>query len=127
MRIDCNGIKRCADTAIKKVGGDVTVNFITQGTYNTTSGEVSESITSETVKGVLDDVKNVEKNNLTYGASKTSILEIDKKLTVSALSLGSEPMIDDRVTIQSVIYHIVRVDTIEQDNEAIIYEIYLRT
>ncbi len=122
-----DALRRAADTAIKKVGGDVTVNFITQGAYNTTSGEVSESITSETVKGVLDDIKNVEKNNLTYGASKTSILEIDKKLTVSALSLGNEPMIDDRVTIESVIYHIVRVDIIEQGNEAIVYEIYLRT
>jgi hypothetical protein len=122
-----DALKRAADTAIKKVGGDVTVNFITQGAYNTTSGEVSESISSETVKGVLDDVKNVEKNNLTYGASKTSILEIDKKLTVSALSLSNEPLIDDRVTIESVIYHIVRVDVIEQDNEAIVYEIYLRT
>ena len=119
-------LRKVADTAIKKVGGDVTVNFVTRGTYNTTTGEVAESITSETVKGVLDDVKKSELNDLAYGANKVAHLQIDKRLTVSALSLGSEPMPDDKVTIESKIYQIVTVETVEQDNEAIIYDIYLR-
>ena len=119
-------LRKVADTAIKKVGGDVTVNFVTRGAYNTTTGEVSESITSETVKGVLDDVKKSEINELAYGANKVNHLQIEKRLTVSALSLGSEPMPDDKVTIESKIYQIVTVETVEQDNEAIIYDIYLK-
>jgi|TARA_R100000030_G_scaffold3171_1_gene2419 hypothetical protein len=119
-------LRKVADTAIKKVGGDVTVNFVTRGAYNTTTGEVAESITSETVKGVLDDVKKSELNDLAYGANKVGHLQIDKRLTVSALSLGSEPLPDDKVTIESKIYQIVTVETIEQDNEAIVYDIYLR-
>lgn len=121
-----SALRKVADTAIKKVGGDVTVNFVTRGAYNTTTGEVSESITSETVKGVLDDVKKSELNDLAYGANKVGHLQIDKRLTVSALSLGSEPLPDDKVTIQSKVYQIVTVETIEQDNEAIVYDIYLR-
>ena len=119
-------LRKVADTAIKKVGGDVTVNFVTRGAYNTTTGEVTESITSETVKGVLDDVKKSEINDLAYGANKVGNLQIDKRLTVSALSLGSEPLPDDKVTIESKVYQIVTVETIEQDNEAIVYDIYLR-
>ena len=119
-------LRKVADTAIKKVGGDVTVNFVTRGAYNTTTGKVSESITSETVKGVLADVKKSEINELAYGANKVNHLQIEKRLTVSALSLGSEPMPDDKVTIESKIYQIVTVETVEQDNEAIIYDIYLK-
>ena len=121
-----SALRKVADTAIKKVGGDVTVNFVTRGTYNTTTGEVSESITSETVKGVLDDVKKSELNDLAYGANKVGHLQIDKRLTVSALSLNSEPLPDDKVTIETKVYQIVSVETIEQDNEAIVYDIYLR-
>tara|TARA_A100001201_G_scaffold133892_1_gene121227 strand:- start:253 stop:633 length:381 start_codon:yes stop_codon:yes gene_type:complete len=119
-------LRKVADTAIKKVGGDVTVNFVTRGAYNTTTGEVTETITSETVKGVLDDVKKSEINDLAYGANKVGNLQIDKRLTVSALSLGSEPLPDDKVTIETKVYQIVTVETIEQDNEAIVYDIYLR-
>ena len=119
-------LSKVADTAIKKVGGDVTVNFVTRGAYNTTTGEVTETITSETVKGVLDDVKKSEINDLAYGANKVGNLQIDKRLTVSALSLGSEPLPDDKVTIETKVYQIVTVETIEQDNEAIVYDIYLR-
>jgi hypothetical protein len=119
-------LRKVADTAIKKVGGDVTVNFVTRGAYNTTTGEVAETIVSETVKGVLEDVKKSEVNNLAYGANQVGHLQITKRLTVSALSLGSEPLPDDKVTVESKVYQIVTVETIEQDNEAIVYDIYLR-
>ena len=113
-------LRKAADQAIKKVGGDVTVNFVTRGAYNTTTGEAAETIVSETVKGVLADVKKSELNDLAYGANKVGHLQIDKRLTVSAASLASEPLPDDKVTISSVVYQI------EQDNTAIVYDIYLR-
>tara|TARA_Y100000004_G_scaffold34959_1_gene37432 strand:+ start:156 stop:536 length:381 start_codon:yes stop_codon:yes gene_type:complete len=119
-------LRKAADQAIKKVGGDVTVNFVTRGAYNTTTGEAAETIVSETVKGVLADVKKSELNDLAYGANKVGHLQIDKRLTVSAASLASEPLPDDKVTISSVVYQIVTVETIEQNNTAIVYDIYLR-
>ena len=78
-------LRKVADTAIKKVGGDVTVNFVTRGAYNTTTGEVTETITSETVKGVLDDVKKSEINDLAYGANKVGNMHIEKRMTYSEL------------------------------------------
>jgi hypothetical protein len=36
------------------------------------------------------------------------------------------PGLDDKVLISSVTHQIVRIETVEQDNQAIVYEIYLR-
>ena len=118
-------LRKAADSAIKQVGGDVTVNFVTRGAYNTTTGEAVETIVSETVKGVLENVKKSEVNNLAYGANQVGHFQITKRLTVSALSLTNEPLPDDKVTISSKVYQIIEVETIEQNNEAITYELYL--
>jgi hypothetical protein len=50
----------------------------------------------------------------------------DKKLTVAASALSAVPGLDDKVLISSVTHQIVRIETVEQDNQAIVYEIYLR-
>lgn len=119
-------LKNAADAAIKKVGSDVTIEFVTLGSYNTTTGEAFESTSSTTVKGVLDNVKKSEINDLAYGANKVGLLQISKRLTVSAKSLTNEPMPDDRVILSSKTYQIVTVETIMQENVAVVYDIYLK-
>jgi hypothetical protein len=119
-------LKNAADAAIKKIGSDVTIEFVTLGSYNTVTGEAFESSTSVTVKGVLDNVKKSEINDLAYGANKVGLLQISKRLTVSALSLTNEPMPDDRVILSSKTYQIVTVETVMQENVAVVYDIYLK-
>ena len=120
-----DSLRKAADSAIKEVGGDVTVNFVTRGAYNTSTGEAAETIVSETVKGVLENVKKSEINNLAYGTNQVGHFMITKRLTVSALSLDNEPLSDDKVTISSKVYQIISVETTQQANQAITYELYL--
>tara|TARA_R100000005_G_C5002897_1_gene210757 strand:+ start:6074 stop:6454 length:381 start_codon:yes stop_codon:yes gene_type:complete len=120
-----DSLRKSADSAIKEVGGDVTINFVTRGAYNTSTGEADETIVSETVKGVLENVKKSEINNLAYGANQVGHFKVTKRLTVSALSLDNEPLPDDKVTILSKVYQIISVETTQQANQAITYELYL--
>jgi hypothetical protein len=50
----------------------------------------------------------------------------DKRLTVAAKDLPSAPETKDRVVISTVVHQIIRVETTEQDNTAITYELILR-
>ena len=110
-------LRSVASKLTGKFGGDVTIQFVSLGSYNPTTGTATETITSETIKGVLEDVNASEVNDLVRGD--------DKKLTVAAKDTTT-PGLDDKVLIGGVVHQIVRVETIEQDNEAIVYEIYLR-
>jgi hypothetical protein len=113
-----DSLRKVANKAIGKFGGDVTIQFVSLGTYNPTTGSVSEAITDVTIKGVLEDVNASEVNDLVRGD--------DKKLTVAASALSSAPGLDDKVAISNVIHQIVRIQTIEQANQAIVYQLFLR-
>jgi hypothetical protein len=102
-----------------KFGADVTIRSVSNGAYNATTGTVTESTTDIGVKGVLEDVNLREVNDLIQAS--------DKRLTVAALDLnGTVPDTSDRVIINNIAHQIIRIVTIEQDNEPITYEIILR-
>jgi len=107
-----------ADKVISKFGGDVTIRFITPGTYNATTGEVGESTSDSEVKGILEDVVKREANELVQAG--------DKRLTVAAKDLDSAPGTKDKVVISTVVHQIISVETTEQENTAITYELILR-
>lgn len=111
-------LRKVASKLMAKFGGEVTFRRVSSGIYNPTSG-VSLPVTStSTVLGVLDNVSEREINDL--------IKSTDKKLTIAAADLAFEPAVSDQVTVASRIMQIVQVDKIEQDNTAIVFEIYLR-
>ena len=101
-----------------KFGGVVTIQKITNGAYNSTDGSVSESISSETIKGILQNVNQREVNDL--------IKETDKICSIAASDLTFVPTTGDRVTIVSINYQIIRITTTENDNQEIKYKLYLR-
>tara|TARA_R100000900_G_scaffold137086_1_gene115388 strand:- start:168 stop:524 length:357 start_codon:yes stop_codon:yes gene_type:complete len=107
-----------ADKVISKFGGDVTIRFVAAGAYNTTAGTVAETNTDSEVKGILEDVVNKEANELVQAG--------DKRLTVAAKDLDSAPETKDKVLISTVVHQIINVETTEQDNTAITYELILR-
>ena len=107
-----------ADKVISKFGGDVTIRFITAGAYDTTAGTVAESNTDSEVKGILENVVNREVNELVQAG--------DKRLTVAAKDLDSAPSTKDKVVISTVVHQIISVETTEQENTAITYELILR-
>lgn len=114
-----DSLARVASNVLKQFGGDVTVRFVTAGTYNTTTGASTETTSDTAIKGILEGVSKAEVNDL--------IEAEDKRLTVAADDLATAPGTKDRVVISSVVYQIIAVNTNEHDNTAITYELILRS
>jgi hypothetical protein len=75
--------------------------------------------TSDTVlRGVVEDVNVREVNDLIQSG--------DKRLTVAAADVANAPITSDKVLIASVVHQVIRVTTVEQDNEPITHELILR-
>ena len=113
-----DSLKKVSSKVIAKFGGDVTVRIVTAGAYDTSDGTISETESDTTIKGILEDVNLREVNELVQAG--------DKRLTVAADDLTTAPETKDRVVISSVVHQIIRVETTEQDNTAITFELILR-
>ena len=111
-------LEKVAGTVIATFGGDVTVRYVSAGSYNATAGEIVEGTSDTDVKGVLEGVSVREVNEL--------VQQGDKRLTVAAKDLPSAPETKDRVVISTIVHQIIRVETTEQDNTAITHELILR-
>ncbi len=113
-----NALKKAASKTLSKLGGDVTIRQVTAGSYNTTSGAITETTSDTTIKGSLNNVNRNEVNDL--------IEAQDKILTISAGDLTFVPTTKDRVVISSVEFKIISVTTNEQNNTPISFELVLR-
>ena len=113
-----DSLKKVSSKVITKFGGDVTVRIVTAGAYDTSDGTIAETESDTTIKGILEDVNLREVNELVQAG--------DKRLTVAADDLTTAPETKDRVVISSVVHQIIRVETTEQDNTAITFELILR-
>ena len=114
-----SSLQKVANKAISKFGGDITLQFVTTAAYDPATGTASESTTTATVKGVLEDVNAREVNDL--------VRSDDKKLTIAASSITSTPGPDDKIVIGGVTHQVIRMETIEQDNTAIVFGFFLRS
>ena len=113
-----NALKKAASKTLSKLGGNVTIRKVTAGSYNTTTGAITETTSDTTIKGSLNNVNRSEVNDL--------IESQDKILTISAGDLTFVPTTKDRVVISSVEFKILSVTTNEQNNTPISFELVLR-
>ena len=113
-----SSLQKVASKIVGKFGGAITFTVVTPGAYNATTGIITESTATASIKGVLDAVSAREVNELVQAS--------DKKLTIAAIDLAAAPTTADRVTISGIIHQIIKVDKVEQDNQAIIYTLILR-
>lgn len=111
-------LRKVASKLMARFGGTATIRRVTPGVYNPTTGTVSEATADTAVRGVLQDVNLREVNELIQAG--------DKRLLIAAADLTSAPTTADRVLIGSVTHQVIQVQTIEQDNTAITYELILR-
>jgi hypothetical protein len=114
-----SSLQKVANKTISRLGGDITLRLVTTGEYNPLTGSVSETVTGVTVKGVIESVNAREVNDLVQAD--------DKKLTIAASSISSVPSTEDRIIIQNVTHQVIQVETIEQDNTAIVFILFLRS
>lgn len=111
-------LRKTASKLTAKFGGLATIRRVTPGAYNTTTGTISETTVDTVVRGVLQDVNLREVNDLIQAG--------DKRLLIAAADLTTAPTTADRVVINSRSLQVIQVQTIEQDNVAITYELVLR-
>ena len=111
-------LRATASKLMAKFGGTATIRRVTTGAYNPTTGTISQASSDIAVRGVLQDVNLREVNDL--------IQATDKRLLIAAADLTAPPTTADEVLISGTTYQVIRVDTIEQDNTAITYELILR-
>ena len=102
----------------KKLAADVTFRSVSAGSYNTTTGVITETNTDTSIKGVLEDINNREINEL--------IEATDKKIQIAAASLSTTPTTKDKVIVGSITYSIIRVETNQFANEKLSFVRYLR-
>ena len=103
----------------KKLSADITFRSVSAGSYNTTTGVISETNTDTTIRGVLENINLREVNEL--------IEATDKKIQIAAASLSSTPTTKDKVIVGSVTYSIIRIETNQLANEKLTFVCYLRT
>ena len=103
----------------KKLSADITFRSVSAGSYNTTTGIITETNTDTSIRGILEDINNREVNEL--------IEATDKKINIAAASLSSTPTTKDKVIVGSVTYSIIRVETNQLANDKLIFVCYLRT
>jgi len=103
----------------KKLSADITFRSVSAGSYNTTTGVITQTNTDTTIKGVLQDINLREVNEL--------IEATDKKIQIAAASLSSTPTTKDKVIVGSVTYSIIRIETNQFANEKLSFVCYLRT
>ena len=113
-----NALKKAASKTLSKLGGDVTIRQVSTGSYNTTTGAITETTSDTTIKGVLDNVSRSQVNDL--------IESQDKILTISANDITFVPTTKDRVVISSVEFKIISISVNEQNNTPISFELVLR-
>jgi hypothetical protein len=111
-------LRKVASKLMARFGGVATIRRVATGSYDTAAGTIAETNTDTTVRGVLEDVNIREVNELVQAG--------DKRLIIAAADLTTAPTTVDKVLINSVVHQIIRIQTIEQDNTAITYEIILR-
>lgn len=111
-------LRKVSSKLMSKFGGEVTIRVVTVGAYNTSTGAIAETTADTAVRGMLEDVSDREVNELIQAG--------DKRLTIAAADVAAAPKTADRVVISSISHQIIRVNTIEQDNTAITYELILR-
>ena len=113
-----NALKKAASKTLGALGGDVTIRQVTAGSYNTTTGAITESTSDTTIKGVVSNVTRNEVNDL--------IESQDKRVTISAGDLTFAPTTKDRVVISNVEFKIIQVITEEQFNIPVKFDLILR-
>ena len=111
-------LEKVAGNVIDALGADVTIRYVTAGSYNTTTGAITETTSDTAIKGVVQAISQREVNDLIQAS--------DKRLIVAAKELATAPETKDRVVISTIVHQIIQVQTIDQDNTAITYELVLR-
>ena len=93
-------LEKVADNVIDALGADVTIRYVTAGSYNTTTGAIAETESDTNIKGWCRTSLRARLMNWCRRG--------DKRLIVAAKERATAPETKDRVVISSVVHQIIR-------------------
>ena len=112
-------LKNAIPGVIKATGSDIVLRFVTFGTYNQSTGSVTESNTDVTIKGLVDNISKFEVNDL--------INQNDKRVLIAAKDVNTTPTTKDKILINNIVHQIITVDTTEAAGLAITFTLIVRS
>ncbi len=111
-------LRRVGGTLIRKFGASVTLTYVTGPTLDAATGDVTNTESAVTVRGVVTEYTEHE---------VTDEIQVgDLKLTISAQNLATIPAPMDRVTLDSEEYEVLDVDEVEVGTTDVLYELQIR-
>ena len=111
-------LRAVSKTILDTFGTSLTVTQVVESSYDPEDGNWTETTTSVTVYGRLDEHMAHELTD--------DIRATDQKLTVPAIDMTFEPSVNDRVTVGSDVYSVVNVRKTLATDSAAIYELAIR-
>jgi len=112
-------LKNAIPGVIKATGSDIVLRFVTLGTYNKSTGSVTESNTDVPIKALVDNISKFEVNDL--------INQDDKRVTIAAKDVNTTPTTKDKILINNIVHQIITVDTLEAAGLAITFTLIVRS
>lgn len=119
-----NKFRPLATKLIAKYGKSVTHTSVSAGTYNTATGEAANTDSASTIKSIIEDYGSLKDSS---GFESGHILAGDKKFTIAAQSFTTAPKEADKITVDGVVYSVVRVIETWSGEQIAAYEIQGRT
>ena len=112
-------LKNAIPGVLKATGSDITLRFVTLGSYNESTGTLTESNTDVSIKALVENVSKSEVNDL--------INQEDKTVLIAAKDVNTTPTTKDKVLINNIVHQIITVDTTEAAGVAITFSLIVRS
>jgi hypothetical protein len=104
--------RKVSSQLITKFGATITLTRVTEGVYDPSTGSTTNTETSETIIGVVDEYKSYDFVNGLAVAG-------DKKI-ICAASDVAKPNLADKLTVQGIVYSILNVtETVSGEQDAL--------
>lgn len=112
-----------------KFGTTVIYQTVTQGAYDPATATVSQSVSKQTIKGIVEDYSIGLRMIQQMGSSDapgTSIREGDKKVTIAAFGFTGVPVNGDKLTVGIDTYAVIGVTTVYASDVVALYALHCR-
>lgn len=104
---------------IAKYGKSVTLSSNTAGSYDPTTGAATQTSVAAPVKALVEDYSTRRDGT---GFANGLILSGDKKFSIAAAGI-TKPKPGDSITLNSVVYAVVRITEIWSGEQVAMYEV----
>lgn len=114
--------RKLSTDLIDRYGKSVTLTNVTTGSYNTATSSITNTTSDTTVKALVEDYSL---HSSGAGFDSGLILSGDKKFSIAAAGITT-PKPGDSITLDSVLWKVVRVTEVWSGEQIAMYELQAR-